>query len=168
MRELETLNITATCFHVGILWYTKSGGSIMCKARPWGMGTDESGFLCVWMGSRPWQGGKSTKCLLIRMTKDWISWPWVEVYKRAVCLCVSCLRIMSFALFSDFDSVFRLLEVLRKKNDVRDVCNIALWSSTLFLNTRYCWILFLHTNFLQTPLNSCHIISRKHLISAPL
>ena len=43
-----------------------------------------------------------------------------------MCLCVSCLRIMSFALFSDFDSVFRLLEVLRKKNDVRDVCNIAL------------------------------------------
>lgn len=100
MRELETLNITETCFHVGILWYMENGGSIMCKARLWSMGTDESGFLCVWMGSRPWQGGKSTKCLLIRMTKDWISWLWIEVYKRAVCLCVSCLCIMSFALFT--------------------------------------------------------------------
>lgn len=37
---------------------------------------DESGLLHVWIGSRLWQGGKSTKCLVIIMTKDWMSWRW--------------------------------------------------------------------------------------------
>ncbi len=71
-KASQTLNITKfiqmRSLHY-ILCYNKSWESIMCQSRPWAL--LNQGFVSMnGTNCRPWQGGKRTQRLLIRMTKD--------------------------------------------------------------------------------------------------
>lgn len=131
-------------YHVGSGW---AGLSVMCQCHP--RATDDSALFCVWVGSRTWQGGKSTKCSLIRITKDWF-------IKQSR---VSVSAVCAWWTLHSLEWLFIFEATCTSKNN-----HTVLWfyfaKDRNLLNIYHAHFWLNITDIIQKPYITCHIINR--------